>query len=299
MSWQLRLLNAQMRLFAKPKLRRTRGPEEADRDFARTARWLFRGPPHVRHLERPGGLHWICAGTCTPGRVILYLHGGAYISGHPRTHMGLIARLSALSGIEICAPTYRLAQQAPFPAAFEDAVAAFRRIEALGYHPRDIVLGGDSAGGGLMFALLAWCCAQGRVPRAAFAFSPWTDLAGTGDSLTANRKNDALLPTERMQELVQIYMGDADRRDPRASPLYASFPGAPPVLIQLSDSEVLRDDGLRMAERLRVFGAEVTLERADDSPHVWQLFDGWLPEARESLQHVADFVQASFADSSR
>ncbi|SNR47789.1 alpha/beta hydrolase [Puniceibacterium sediminis] len=299
MSWQLRLLNAQMRFLAKPKMRRTVGPEEADRDFARSARWLFRTPPYLRHLERPGGLHWICAGTCAPDRVILYLHGGAYVSGHPLTHIGMLGRLSQLSGIEVCAPRYRLAQQARFPAAFDDAVAAFRQLESLGYHPQDIVLGGDSAGGGLMLALLAWCCAQEKVPRAAFAFSPWTDLAATGASLESNRGNDSLLPVERMAEIVQIYLCGADPRDPRASPLYADFPGTPPVLIQISDTEVLRDDGLRMAERLRSFGAAVTVEREADCPHVWQIFDGWLPEARTSLRHAADFIQDSFADISR
>lgn len=299
MSWQLRLLNWQMRLVAKPRLRRTRGPDHADRDFARTARWLFRAPPYLRHLERPGGLHWISAGACQPGRVILYLHGGAYISGHPRTHCGLIGRLSRMTGIEVCAPRYRLAPLARFPAAFDDAVAAFQRLEALGYRPQDIVLGGDSAGGGLMFALLAWACAQGRAPRAAFAFSPWVDLAGTGGSLTANRQRDPLLPVERLEELVGIYMHEADRRDPRASPLYADFPGAPPVLIQLSETEVLRDDGLRMAARLREFGATVAVDIEPDCPHVWQIFDGWLPEARASLRRVAGFVQASFAENSR
>ncbi len=299
MSWQLRLLNAQMRLFAKPRLRRTKGPEDADREFQRTARWLFRGPPYLRDLERPGGLHWISAGTCVPGRVILYLHGGAYISGHPRTHRGLLGRLSVMTGIEVCAPRYRLAQHSQFPAAFDDTVAAFLRLEALGYHPRDIVIGGDSAGGGLMLALLAWCCANGKQPRAAFAFSPWTDLAGTGDSLAGNRQRDPLLPVERLEELVQIYMGEADRRDPRASPLYGAFPGAPPVLIQLSETEILFDDGLRMAARLRSFGATVTVEREADCPHVWQIFDGWLPEARASLSRTAEFVQASFAENSR
>lgn len=298
-SLRLRLLRIQMRLLAKPKLQRTPGPDEARHDFARTARYLFRQPPFVRHLVRPGGLHWISASDCAPGRVILYLHGGAYISGSPVTHRGMIARISKLSGVEVCAPAYRLAQDAPFPAAFDDAVAGFLRLEALGYRPCDIVLGGDSAGGGLMLALLAWACGQGKAPRAAFAFSPWTDLAMTGASLRENAQVDPLLPVARMTELIQIYLGTADPRDPRASPLYADFPGAPPVLIQLSQTEILRDDGLRIADRLRSFGATVTVETAPDSPHVWQIFDGWLPEARDSLQSVARFVQTSFADNMR
>ncbi len=299
MSWQLRLIRALLRRFLKPMLRRTPGPAEAERDFARFARRLFREPPLLRHYRRPDGLDWISAGPCTDGKAILYLHGGAYLSGSPTTHRAMLARLSSLSGIEVCAPRYRLAQEARFPAAFDDAVAAFRRLEALGYAPGDIVLGGDSAGGGLAFALLSWCCVQGRTPCAVFAFSPWTDLAGTGESLETNRAADLFLPVERLGEVVEIYLGEGDPNDPRASPLYADFPGAPPVLIQLSDTEILRDDGLRMATRLRGFGASVTVEHQAQCPHVWQLLDGWLPEARTSLRRAAAFVQASLADTSR
>lgn len=299
MSWQLRLITAQLRLLAKPHLARTPGPTEAERDFRRTARLFLRQPPYLRHVRRPGGLHWISAGPCVPGRAILYFHGGGYVSGSPETHRGPLARLSLLSGVEVCMPEYRLAQHTPLPGAFDDAVRAFEAMRDLGYAPGDIILGGDSAGGGLSLALLAWCCARGEVPRAAFAFSPWTDLARTAESLTANAWADPFLPVARMGELIDICLAGCDPRDPRVSPLYAAFPKAPPVRLLVGLSEILRDDTLRMKDHLERFGSRVSLETLPDAPHVWPLFDGWFPEARASLRRVAQFVQESFADTSR
>lgn len=298
MSWQLRLLNMQLRLVAKPRIARTRTPEHAERSVRRAA-LLARQPPFLRFLERPGGLCWISAGRCTPRRVVLYFHGGGFISGSPWTHRGMLGVLSLKSGVEVCAPRYPLLQEAPFPAAFDAACAAWDRLMALGYRPRDIVIGGDSAGGGLALALLARCCGQGMPPRAALAFSPWTDLAMTGESLRANAEADPLLPPARMSELVELYLAGADPHDPRASPLYADFPGAPPVWLSWADTEILRDDVLNMAARLRAAGARVQEDRHPTAPHVWQLFQGWIPEADQSLAAAGRFVQASFEDSSR
>ncbi|MFZ5962302.1 alpha/beta hydrolase [Thalassococcus sp. BH17M4-6] len=298
MSWRLGLTNAVLRLLAKPHLARTPGPAEAERDLRRSTRLFMRQPPFLRHISRDG-LHWICAGTCAPGKVILYFHGGGYVSGSPLTHQGPLGRLSKLAGVEVCAPVYRLAQEAPLPAAFDDAVAAHDRVRALGYAPDDIVLGGDSAGGGLALALLAHCCAIAEPPRAAFAFSPWTDLSRTAPSLAENARADPFLPVDRISELIDICLGDHDPRDPRVSPLYADFPGAPPVLLHVAESEILRDDTLRMARRLEQFGAKVTLDTLPHAPHVWPLFDGWFPEARASLRRTAAFIQDSFADTSR
>lgn len=298
MSWQLRLLNLQLRLIAKPRIARTRTPEQAARSVRRAA-LLARQPPFLRFLKRPGGLVWISAGPCAPRRVILHFHGGGFISGSPWTHRGMLGTLSRRAGVEVCAPRYPLLQEAPFPAAFDAARAAWDRVLGLGYRPRDIVLGGDSAGGGLALALLAWCCGQGTPPRAAYGFSPWTDLAMTGASLATNARADPLLPPARMSELVDLYLGGADPRDPRASPLHADFPGAPPVCLSWAETEILRDDVQRMASRLRAAGAAVHEERHPTAPHVWQLFNGWIPEADRSLAAVGRWVQDSFDDSSR
>ena len=298
MSWQLDALNGALRRLAKGQIARTADPRHAELTMARAA-LAFRQPPFLAHSKRPGGLHWIHVGDCVPGKVVLFLHGGGYVAGSPDTHRGMLGRISKLAAVEICAPDYPLAQEAPFPAAFDAAVRAYRALLDLNYAPTDIVLGGDSAGGGLCLALLSWCCENDLTPAGAFAFSPWTDLALTGDSLQTNAASDPLFDPARIGELVEIYLQGADPRDPRASPLYAEYPGCCPVLIQLSATEILRDDGIRMAARLREFGAEVTVQEEPNTPHVWQIFDGWLPEARASLKDVAAFVQTSFAAISR
>nr|WP_243730771.1 alpha/beta hydrolase fold domain-containing protein [Rubellimicrobium sp. CFH 75288] len=299
---RLRLCAILMRRVARPLLARTRTPEDAARDFDRLSRCLFRPPPFARDLPRPlGGVpcHWITAGPVALRRVVLWLHGGAYLSGSGATHMAMLARLSRLSGLEIAAPDYRLLQEAPFPAAFEDALAAWEGLRALGYRAEDIALGGDSAGGGLALALLAHLLGRGERPAALVALSPWCDLTLSGESLRSLGPADALIPVGRMPEVVGRYLCGADPRDPRASPLFGRFAGAPPVLIEVGDAEALRSDGERMAARLREDGAPVTFRLAAGAPHVLPILDGWVPEARASLQEAARFLQDAFAKASR
>ncbi|MBE9638893.1 alpha/beta hydrolase fold domain-containing protein [Salipiger mangrovisoli] len=299
MGWRLSALTLGLRLIAKPRLARTAGPEAAAHDLDRHAPILMRQPAHLLHLRRPGGLHWISAGHCAPRRVILYFHGGGYISGSPRTHQGVMARLSQLSGIEVCAPEYPLVQEAPFPAQFDAACAAWERLDGLGYTPDQVVLAGDSAGGGLALALLGDLCVRGHPPAGALAFSPWTDLAMTGASLSQNARSDPFLPVARMRDLVDVVGGAQMRADPRLSPLYATFPACPPVRLTWSRSEILADDGLRMAARLRAEGARVEVETHATAPHAWPVFDGWIPEARATLRRAAAFVQDLLRDTSR
>ncbi|WP_273250195.1 alpha/beta hydrolase [Sediminimonas qiaohouensis] len=300
----IRWFSAVLRAVVKPRLSRTSPPTKARGHLRLIARLVFRQPGYALILPRAaaGGappMTRISVGRPAARRVILYFHGGGYIAGSPATHAPMLARLAKLSGVEVRAPAYRLAPGARFPAAFKDAKAAFRYLLKAGYRPGDIVLGGDSAGGGLALALLAWCCAQGLRPAGAFAMSPWTDLTGSGASMTQNAARDAYLPAERLDELAGLYLGDAPRDDPRASPLFAVFDRPPPVLLQVSESEILRDDTLRMAARLRAQGGDVTVQTWEDAPHVWQVFDGWLPEARAALRAVASFVQTSFAPATR
>ncbi|MBD3680149.1 MAG: alpha/beta hydrolase [Rhodobacteraceae bacterium] len=299
MSFRLRLIAAGLRFVAKPFLRRMGSPERAAKEFDLLARLVFRKPPRLRIRESSQGSHWIAAGPFVPGKVILYLHGGGYISGSPRSHAGMLGRLSLLAGVEVCAPCYRLAPAHPFPAAFDDAVAAWDHLMALGYAPGDVVIGGDSAGGGLCLALLSDLCRKGTPPAGAFVFSPWTDLSGAGESVGVNAAREAIFPPERLTELAEIVLAGADAKDPRASPLFAEFPSPPPVLFQVGSEEILLDDTRRMAEVLRIAGGETVVEVMDGAPHVWQLLDGWLPEARSSLGSVAEFVQASLGIDSR
>ena len=287
MSLRLRLLNAGLRLVARPFLSRVHEPLTARRRFALAAR-LFRKPPHL--LRVPGLLARVTVRQRSDDLAILYFHGGAYATGSPETHLGLAGRIARLTGLPVYLPAYRLAPEHPAPAAFEDAVSAHAALLAKGYPPDRIVLGGDSAGGGLALALLSHLCRSGQRPAGLFAFAPWTDLALTGESLHRNAATDVVLPAARLQEAVRLVRGDLSPDDPRISPLYAAFPDAPPVFLQVGSREILLDDSRRIASRLRAAGGRVTLQEWPDCPHVWQILDGWLPEARAALREVAGFV---------
>ncbi|MEO8241381.1 MAG: alpha/beta hydrolase fold domain-containing protein [bacterium] len=299
MSLRLRLLNQLLGLVAPPIQSRTTDPFAARVNFDRIAR-LFRRPPNVLHLVDAGPvpLHWVSARRRRIDWVILYLNGGAYLTGSPLTHFALVARIARMTGLQAVMPGYRLAPEHPAPAAFDDAVAAHARLLAKGFAPERIILAGDSAGGGLALALLADLCARNLTPAGLFAFSPWTDLALTGESLVSHADFDWIVPTGQIREAVDLVLAGGDPRDPRVSPLYAAFHRPPPVFFQVGSREMLRDDSRRMAEVLRQAGGQVIVEEWPECPHVWQMLDGYLPEAREALLHTADFVARLVSSSS-
>lgn len=304
MSLRLALLNGLLRCIAKPRLARLPEPASARLDLERAARWLLRRPPFVLALDlalAPGlGASSIRSGRARDAAaVVLYLHGGAYLAGAPRTHLAMLARLARLARVEVIAPDYRLAPEHPFPAALQDALAAWDALLARGHAAGRVVLGGDSAGGGLALALLARLCARGTPPAGLFAFSPWTDLTGSGESLRENAARDPLLTAARLPEVARLYLQGHPADDPDASPLFGAFPGCPPVLLQHSETEILRDDTLRMAAKLRAFGAAVTVQGWSHTPHVWQMFDGYIPEARAALEDAARAIGAMLAPARR
>jgi acetyl esterase/lipase len=289
---RLWLLSLGLRVFAKPSLARAATPAAARAQFKLGAK-VFRAPPYMLHLPGSGPLplDQISVGAVRDDAVILYFHGGGYLAGSPATHAAMLGRLSKLTGLRVIAPDYRLAPEHPAPAAFEDARTAFEMVLQQGYSPGQIILGGDSSGGGLALALLADLCERRMAPAALFAFSPWTDLAMTGETLRSHAKADPLVPVARIADALGFVLGDLQPVDARISPLYGSFPGVPPVLIQVGTTEVLLDDSRRMAARLRGFGDDVTLSEWARAPHVWQIFDGYVPQARAALREVADFVK--------
>lgn len=291
MSLRLTLARALARAIVKPMLRRAGTPEQARADFERGARFLP-PPPFLLSLPAGAGGDRITAGPVSERACILWFHGGAYLTGSPRSHSAMLGRLSRLTGLAVIAPAYPLAPEHPAPAAFDHACAAHAALIGQGWRPEQILLGGDSAGGGLALALLAHLCAQGQPPGAAIVFSPWTDLTLSGASLTGLATTDPVIPVSRMAEAVAMVRGHLAADDPRLSPLFADFPSAPPVLIQIGGREVLRDDSLRMAERLHSFGCDVTVQEWPAAPHVWQMLDGLVPEAREALRMAADFIRA-------
>jgi len=301
MSLRLRLLAACLRVAARPVVAHVSDPPRMRRAFRRGARLIFRAPPNALCLPLnyhaatgPAPALMVACGRPHPRRIILYFHGGAYLCGGPETHAALAARIARLTQLRVFLPAYALAPEHPAPAAFEDARAAWAHLLAAGHRPRDIVLAGDSAGGGLALALLARLCAEGTPPRACIAFSPFTDADFAGDSLRENAARDALLPARRAPQLRDMIRGACDPADPRLSPLHAEFPGCPPLLMQVSDAEILRDDTLRLAEKLRRAGAPVRVGMWHGAPHVWQLFDGYVPEARAALAQAAAFVSEAY-----
>jgi acetyl esterase/lipase len=297
-SLRLLLLNAVLRHVVKPRLAATRTAEQAEREFDRAARAVFRVPRRVRvELRevpgpgRPLRVSRISGRGSARDGLVLHFHGGGYVAGSARTHLGMLARLSAAAGVAVDAPDYRLAGEAPAPAQFEDARAVWDALIREGWAPGRIVLGGDSAGGGIALALLAELCARGTPPAGLYVFSPWVDLTLSGASLRGNAGSDPLLPGPRIGELVEAIRGGLPADDPRLSPLFAAFTGAPPVLLQAGRTEILRDDTLRMAARLEADGADVRLKLWPDTPHVVQIFGDWLPEAREGRGEAAAFVR--------
>ena len=293
MSLRLALTNVVLRLVARPRLRRIADIGQSRREFAFFCRLFLRPPAGVVVDDRPGDpplVRFTPAGA-GPAPVVLYLHGGGFTVGSPRTHRSVIGRLARSAGMAAVAPDYRLAPEHPFPAAQDDARAAWDALVRGGLRPDQIALAGDSAGGGLAFGLLADLCAQGTPRFAVVGCSPWVDMTGSGASLRGNAATDLLLPAERFGELAGMALGGHPPGDPRASPLFADFPSCPPVHLQASRGEILLDDSLRLANRLRQAGAKVELRLSSGTPHAWQVMAGLLPEADAAIDAAADFLR--------
>ncbi|MDR9393606.1 MAG: alpha/beta hydrolase [Roseovarius sp.] len=289
------LLNGWLRLTEKRLLARGPAPDVLRRSFERKARWFFHAPRGTRFEDgHVAGVpvHWVRAPGVgrESGPLILYFHGGGYVFGAPRTHRAMLAEVSRLTGLPACLPDYRKAPEHPFPAAMEDALAVYGALAA---RPGGVILGGDSAGGGLALSLLAGCTRrEGSGPVATFAFSPLTDARLAGESLRRNAEADVMLPASRADSLIEMYLQGADPSDPRASPLLAGFVGAGPVWLAASDTEILLDDTRRMAAVLRDQGVAVTETITHDLPHVWPIFHNVLPEARATLRDLAGWIKS-------
>jgi epsilon-lactone hydrolase len=222
---------------------------------------------------------------------VLFLHGGGYYFCSPRTHRPISFGLARAARARVFSLAYRLAPEHPFPAAVEDALAAYRALLAQGVAAASIVIAGDSAGGGLALALLIAARDAGLpAPAGATVFSPWTDLAATGASLRTNDTSDAMFCGASIGRAARFYLGQTRADHPLASPLYADLHSLPPLLIHASQTEVLRDDALRFARRAEAVGVKVSLKLWPNTPHAHQIFARWLPEARESLADAGRFI---------
>jgi monoterpene epsilon-lactone hydrolase len=240
---------------------------------------------------------WIEAPDANLG-VILYLHGGAYALGSINTHRAFIARLSHATGMRALALDYRLAPEHPYPAALEDALTAYRWLLTQGISPAQIIIAGDSAGGGLTLATMVALRDAGLpLPAGGICISPWTDMANTGESIQKNAHLDPVLRPDYLGKYAQLYTGTQPATDPLISPVYADLTSLPPLLIQVGTDEIILDDSIRFAERAKEAGVDVTLEIYDGMFHVFQM--AWiLPEAKKAMDSIVFFVRQYVAATS-
>jgi monoterpene epsilon-lactone hydrolase len=290
-SWQAHVSAWVVKWRVKRKLRGVR-------DY-RVARKILRPDPYkvpasIRiSPSQVGGVpgEWV-EGPAAIKAVLLYLHGGGYFACSAQSHRPITVGF-ALHGFRVLAPDYRLAPENQFPAAVDDAVAAYRGLLDAGQSPGSIVVAGDSAGGGLTLSLLLALREAGTpLPAGAALFSPWTDLAATGDSVRTNADRCAMFNGPDIGPSARYYLGTTDPRNPLASPLYADLKGLPPLLMHVGEDEVLRDDSTRLAEHAREAGVRVELKVWPVVPHAWQLAPHMIPEARQSLRESAAFLHS-------
>lgn len=225
-------------------------------------------------------------------RAVLYLHGGGYSFGSPRSHRDLACFLSKAAQAQVFTLDYRLAPEHPFPAAVEDATSAYRWLLAQGFDARRIAIAGDSAGGGLTFATLV-AIRDAGLPRPACAtpLSPWLDLENTGETMTSKDAEDPIVHKPMVEQLARSYVQQGSLRQPLASPLHADLTGLPPLLIQVGDRETLLDDSRRIAEKAKRQGVDVTLEIEKGQIHVFQIFASRLDEAVTAIERLGAFIR--------
>jgi monoterpene epsilon-lactone hydrolase len=223
--------------------------------------------------------------------VLLYLHGGGYVVGSPRTHLALTSNLARAAATRLVSLDYRLAPEHPFPAAVDDARSAYDAIVAGGVPPEHVVIAGDSAGGGLALALLVSLRdAGGPIPAGAVLLSPWTDLTGTAGSLVSKADADPMLSRDMLRLLADAYT--ADDTALLASPGRADLHGLPPLLVQVGSAEVLLDDSLELAARAAHADVDVTLEVVSGVPHVFPSQADALDEASDAVERAGAFVRS-------
>jgi monoterpene epsilon-lactone hydrolase len=235
---------------------------------------------------------WLTPKGSPDDKLLLYLHGGAYVMGNCATHRQLVSYIAKYSGIKALLPEYRLAPEDPFPAAIEDAVGLYRSLLANGYSAEDIVIAGDSAGGGLTMAtLLSLRDAGDPLPAAACLLSPWLDLAATGESMTTRAKKDPWFQPEDMPVVAAYYCNDGELRDPLVSPVYADLSGLPPLYIQVGENEILLSDSTRAADKVKAAGGEVEIEIWPGMWHVFQAFLHQVPESKKAVKKIGAYVR--------
>ena len=256
------------------------------------AEWVVAGDTSSNNADA-GTSAGTSAGERANDSVVLYLHGGGYAIGSVATHRDLAARLSSASGARVLVADYRLAPEHTFPAAVGDAAHVFDWILDQGVDPRRVAVVGDSAGGGLSVATaVARRDAGESLPAAVACFSPWVDLALTGQSLDRRAEREIVLSRRWIEACAQRYLGGTDASDPLASPLYADLRGLCPLLVLVGTEEILFDDAGRLARHAADAGVEASLEVFEDCFHLWLVFAPFAPEAIAAVDRAGAFLRA-------
>jgi acetyl esterase/lipase len=269
-------------------------PEQVRAAFENVTQ-IFKTPEDVNRTKVDADgvpAEWISAPNATDAATIFYLHGGGYAIGSVNTHAEMVSRLSRASGARALSVDYRLAPENPFPAGLDDAVTAYRWLLNQGVDPKSVVIGGDSAGGGLTLAtLLALRDAGDRLPAGAILLSPWTDPSGSGESRVTRRDADPMINPDLEAKGAAAYAGTHELTNPLISPLLADLSGLPPMLIHVGDAEVLLSDSTRLAEKAEAAGVDVTLKVWDEMIHVFQFFP-MLPEGQQAVTEIGQWIGA-------
>jgi monoterpene epsilon-lactone hydrolase len=262
--------------------------------FGRVSREkLQRRFPGLRFQDHAvGGLavEWLCA-VEAPARAVLYLHGGIFLMGSPASYRNRAMRLSYRCQAEVFVPAYRLAPEHPYPAALDDALAAWRLVKRL--RPEaPVFLAGDSAGGGLGLSLLLRLRDLGlSMPTGAVLLSPWTDLTASGRSVDNNHGKDLWFTRRHLETWARYYVGSADGRSPYVSPVFADLAGLPPLLLLVGEDELLLDDAVRVGDAARASGTAATVLIGKGMQHDWPLTVPWLEESRMAWDAIRTFIE--------
>ncbi|MEW6777731.1 MAG: alpha/beta hydrolase, partial [Bdellovibrionota bacterium] len=240
----------------------------------------------------PVSCEWVTAEGASGDKTIFYLHGGGYCLGSVESHRHMISYLSDAAGARALSVDYRLAPEHPHPAAVEDAVSAYQWLLKQGTDPEQIVIGGDSAGGGLTVAtLVALRDKKIPLPAGAVCLSPWVDLEGVGESMTSKAGVDPMVQKDGLDRLAAYYLAEHHPQTPLAAPLHADLSGLPPMLIHVGTHETLLDDSLRLADRAKKAGVDVTLEPWEEMVHVWHFFAPIVPESMKGIARLGEYIR--------
>lgn len=306
-SLRIKLLNSVLRLAVKKRLSSVAlTPEEIRKTRARMDRMGRRGATGKDRnvnfeIAELGGvpLCWVEPKTqaTSPRPVILHLHGGAYFVGSSDAYRPFAANLAVACDARVALLDYRLAPEAPFPAATQDALSAYRALLQQGIPAQRIIVSGDSAGGNLaLVTLMQIKEANLPTPAGSVLLSPWTDLTGSGESIVTNAEADPMLPAARIAEAAHLYAGNTDLRDWRVSPLFGNYEGLPPLSIHYGREEILCDDARRMAACANEAGVQVSIKEWPEAPHVFPIFADFIPEGQAAIEEISQWINERLPD---